>query len=292
MVLMAKCLPGISWDIITMTPEFFIAPFQYDFMIRALIVCILVGIMCPLLGAFVINRDMAFMGDAMGHSVLPGLVVSYAIGVSPFIGSLPMGIIVALAIGYIVKRTRISTDTSIGIVYSGLFAIGLIMLSLIGGTNVNLEDLLLGHILSTSTSDVYLTMFITVFLSLTLALFYKQMVFVGFDFQGAKVAGVPAARLDYLLLVLISISIVMSLQVVGVILVVGMLITPAAAASLVAKRFPRVIVLGILFGIISSLTGLYMSYHFNLPSGPSIAIVSSTIFGISVITNWLSKRQA
>ena len=116
------------------------------------------------------------------------------------------------------------------------------------------------------------------------------MVFVGFDFQGAKVAGVPAARLDYLLLVLITIAVVMSLQVVGVILVVGMLITPAAAASLVAKRFPRVIILGILFGIISSLTGLYMSYHFNLPSGPSIAIVSSTIFGISVIINWLSKR--
>ena len=273
-----------------MTPEFFIAPFQYAFMIRALIVCILVGIMCPLLGAFVINREMSFMGDALGHAILPGLVVSYAFGLSPFIGALPTGIIVALAIGYIVKRTRISTDTSIGIVYSALFAIGLILLSLIGGTNVNLEDILLGHILSTSTSDVYLTMFITVFLSLTLALFYKQMVFVGFDFQGAKVAGVPAARLDYLLLILITIAVVMSLQVVGVILVVGMLITPAAAASLVAKRFPRVIVLGILFGIISSLTGLYMSYHFNLPSGPSIAIVSSTIFGISVIINWLSKR--
>ena len=184
-----------------MTPEFFIAPFQYAFMIRALIVCILVGIMCPLLGAFVINREMSFMGDALGHAILPGLVVSYAFGLSPFIGALPMGIIIALAIGYIVKRTRISTDTSIGIVYSALFAIGLILLSLIGGTNVNLEDILLGHILSTSTSDVYLTMFITVSLSLTLALFYKQMVFVGFDFQGAKVAGVPAARLDYLSLI-------------------------------------------------------------------------------------------
>lgn len=273
-----------------MIPEFLIEPFQYAFMIRALIVCILVGIMCPFLGAFVINREMSFLGDALGHSVLPGLVVAYTFGVSPFIGALPTGIFVALAIGYIVKKTRVSNDTSIGIVYSALFAIGLILLSVIGGTRVNLEDILLGQILSTSISDVYVTIFITLVLSLTLALFYKQMVFVGFDFQGAKVAGLPAARLDYLLLILITIAIVMSLQVVGIILVVGMLITPAAASSLIAKRFPAVIVIGILFGIISSLTGLYISYHFNLPSGPAIAIVSSTIFCICVVINWLSKK--
>ena len=253
-------------------------PLQYSFISRALIVCILVGITCPFLGAFVINREMAFMGDALAHAVLPGLVVAYAFGISPFIGALPTGIIVALTIGYIVKKSGVSNDTSIGIVFSGLFSLGLIILSLTGGTKLNVEDILLGQLLGTSITDVYITIGTTVVLSVVLIVFYRQLVFVGFDFQGAKVAGLPADKLDYLLLILITVVIVMSLQVVGIILVVGMLITPAAAPSLIVRRFPSVILLGIVFGVLSAVSGLYLSYYFNLPSGPSIAMVSSIIF--------------
>tara|TARA_B100001167_G_C16770977_1_gene307202 strand:+ start:1438 stop:2259 length:822 start_codon:yes stop_codon:yes gene_type:complete len=255
-------------------------PLQYSFISRALIVCILVGITCPFLGAFVINREMAFMGDALAHAVLPGLVVAYAFGISPFIGALPTGIIVALTIGYIVKKSGVSNDTSIGIVFSGLFSLGLIILSLTGGTKLNVEDILLGQLLGTSITDVYITIGTTVVLSVVLIVFYRQLVFVGFDFQGAKVAGLPADKLDYLLLILITVVIVMSLQVVGIILVVGMLITPAAASSLIVRRFPPVILLGIVFGVLSAVSGLYLSYYFNLPSGPSIAMVSSIIFAI------------
>ena len=255
-------------------------PLQYSFISRALIVCILVGITCPFLGAFVINREMAFMGDALAHAVLPGLVVAYAFGISPFIGALPTGIIVALTIGYIVKKSGVSNDTSIGIVFSGLFSLGLIILSLTGGTKLNVEDILLGQLLGTSITDVYITIGTTVVLSGVLIVFYRQLVFVGFDFQGAKVAGLPADKLDYLLLILITVVIVMSLQVVGIILVVGMLITPAAASSLIVRRFPPVILLGIVFGVLSAVSGLYLSYYFNLPSGPSIAMVSSIIFAI------------
>ena len=267
----------------------FLEPLQYSFMMRALIVCVLVGVMCPFLGAFVINREMAFMGDALAHSVLPGIVVAYAFGISPLIGAIPTGIIVALGIGYVVKKARVSTDTSIGILYSALFSLGLIILSLIGGTRVSVEDLLLGQVLSTSTTDVYVTIGITAVLAIMLSIFYRQLVFVGFDFQGATVAGLPAAKLDYLLLILITVGIVLSLQVVGVILVVGMLITPAAAASLIAKRFPQVIFGGIGFGIISAVSGLYISYYLNLPSGPSIAMVSAVIFGVCFIANWCLK---
>ena len=126
--------------------DLIIEPFQYKFMVRALIVCISIGVVCPFLGAHVITREMSFMGDALAHAVLPGMVVAYAVGLSPLIGAIPMGIIVALTIGYLVKKSNISNDTSIGILFTGLFALGLVLLSLLGGTRINVEDLSLIHI--------------------------------------------------------------------------------------------------------------------------------------------------
>jgi len=266
--------------------DFLLEPLQYSFIVRALIVSVLVGVICPFLGAFVINREMGFMGDALAHSVLPGMVIAYGAGVSPFLGAIPNAILVALGIGYIVKKTRVSNDTSIGIVFSALFSIGLITLALLDGTSVDVEDILLGQVLSTSVSDVYVTIALTGGLLIIMGLLYKPMVFVGFDFDGSTVAGIPSAKLDYLLLVLLSVVVVISLQVVGIVLVIGMLITPAAAAGMIAKRFPKVIILGIVFGVISAVTGLYISYYFNLPSGPAIALVSTGIFGLSLIKNW------
>lgn len=266
-------------------------PFQYKFMIRALIVCISIGVMCPFLGAHVINREMGFMGDALAHAVLPGMVVASAAGFTPLIGTVPMGIIVALAIGYIVKNANVSNDTSMGILFTGLFALGLVLLSVIGGTGINIEDVLLGQVMSTSNTDVYVTISLTVITLSLMILLYKQMVFIGFDFEGATVAGLPAAKIDYLLLVLLSVVIVVTLQVVGIILVVGMLITPAAAASLISKRFSRVISVGILFGVASAVVGLYLSYYFDLPSGPSIALVSTIIFSLSFLFMKVSNSR-
>ena len=148
---------------------------------------------------------------------------------------------------------------------------------------MSVEDILLGQVLNTSITDVFVTIALAIILLVVMIVLYKPMVFVGFDFEGATVAGIPSDKLDYLLLVLLSVVIVMSLQVVGVVLVIGMLITPAAAASMIAKRFPQIIILGIIFGVISAVVGLYISYYFNLPSGPSIALVSSAIFGLSLV---------
>jgi len=286
MARMGKCSLSINWGDIVMGLDFLLEPLQYSFIVRALIVSVLVGVICPFLGAFVINREMGFMGDALAHSVLPGMVIAYGAGVSPFLGAIPNAILVALGIGYIVKKTRVSNDTSIGIVFSALFSIGLITLALLDGTSVDVEDILLGQVLSTSVSDVYVTIALTGGLLIIMGLLYKPMVFVGFDFDGSTVAGIPSAKLDYLLLVLLSVVVVISLQVVGIVLVIGMLITPAAAAGMIAKRFPKVIILGIVFGVISAVTGLYISYYFNLPSGPAIALVSTGIFGLSLIKNW------
>ena len=260
-------------------------------MIRTLIVCISVGVMCPFLGAHVINREMGFMGDALAHAVLPGMVAAYAVGFTPLIGAVPMGIVVALSMGYIVKKSNLSNDTSIGILFTGLFALGLVLLSVLGGAGINIEDVLLGQVMSTSNTDVYVTICLTAVTLLLMILLYKQMVFIGFDFEGATVAGLPAAKIDYLLLVLLSVVIVVTLQVVGIILVVGMLITPAAAASLISKRFSSVIFVGILFGVISAVVGLYLSYYFDLPPGPSIALVSTIIFCLSFLFMKVSSSR-
>ena len=221
---------------------------------------------------------MGFMGDALAHSVMPGMVVSYIIGISPFFGAIPMGIVVALLIGFLVRKTKISNDTSIGIMFTGLFAIGLIMISLMGGLTVNLEDLLLGQVTSTSVSDLYTTLFLTTFVLAVMCLLYKQMIFTGFDYEGATVIGLKAGIIDYILLGLLSIVIVVTLQAVGIILVVGMLITPAAAARLITNRFWKLVIVGIIFGVISAIGGLYASYYLDLPSGPSIAMISTIIF--------------
>ena len=262
-------------------------PFQFSFMLRALIICVCVGTICPFLGAHVINRQMGFMGDALAHAVMPGIVASYLVGLSPFIGGIPMAISVALLVGYLVRTTDISNDTSIGILFTGLFALGLILISLAGGTQVNVEDLLLGQVTSTSQTDLYVTLVLTVSVLFLMCLLYKQMIFTGFDFDGATVAGINANFIDYLLLAILSVVIVVTLQAVGIILVVGMLITPAAAASLVTNRFWKLVVVGILFGIGSAIGGLYASYYFDLPSGPSIAMFSTTIFAIAFLQRQL-----
>ena len=268
-----------------MVYDFLIDPFQYTFMTKALIACVLIGIVCPLFGAHVINREMGFMTDALAHAVLPGMVAAYVVDLNPFFGAVPMGIIVALSIGYIVRKSNISNDTSIGILFSGLFALGITSISMLEPQNstLNIESILLGQIASISTNDLYVYGTLTVFTLVIMAFFHRQLIFIGFDFDGAKVAGLSSSKLDYLLLILLSLVIVITLQIVGVILVVGLLITPAASASLLVNHFSKVIILGILFGVVSSICGLYISYHLNLPSGPDIALISTSIFGLSFL---------
>ena len=156
----------------------FIEPFQYQFLIRALIVCVSVGVMCPLLGAHVINREMGFMGDALAHAVLPGMVAAYAVGLSPLVGAIPAGIVVSLAIGFMVRKSNISSDTSIGILFTGLFALGLVMITLMGGISVNVEDILLGQVMSTSNSEVYITICLTVITLCLMTMLYLSLIHI------------------------------------------------------------------------------------------------------------------
>ena len=253
-------------------------PFSYGFMVRAMAVSVLVGVMCPILGGFVVTRGLAFMGDALAHAVLPGVVIAFLVGVNPVVGAVPTGAAVAILIGYLSRRTGVSEDTSIGILYAGFFALGLVLLTTARGINVDLEDLLLGQVLSVSQVDVYVTEGLAGLVVTVLYLFYKELVFSSFDPVGAAVVGVPSVRMDYLLLVLLALVIVMALQAVGIVLVMAMLVTPAGTAYLLVRSFGSVIVLGALFGVLAAVVGLYLSFYFNLPSGPAMTLVATGVF--------------
>ena len=266
--------------------EVLIEPFKYDFMIRSLIMAFISGIMLPLLGSFVINKNMGFMADAMAHATMPIIAVGVFLGFSISALGAPAAILVALFLGFIIKNTNIGEDTSIGIIFSSFFALGFILIAVLD-VSINLEDLLFGQILAVSNFDVIIIFILFIIVTTIFTVFYKQLLFYSFDPVGAQIRGLNTSFLNYLFLIMLSLAIIGSLQTVGIILVLSMLIIPAASAKLVTKSFNRSILIGVIFGVIASVSGLLLSYYFNLPSGPSMSLVATGIFILSFIVSKL-----
>jgi len=287
-----KCLKTIS-KIITellMIIEYILEPFKYDFMIRSIITAASSGIMLSALGPFTINRNMGFMADAMAHATLPIIAVGVFLGFSISELGVPASIIIAFFLGYIVKNINIGEDTAIGIIFSSFFALGFVLISVLDVT-INLEDLLFGQILAVSTFDTYIVGSLLFIVLSVLIIFFKQLLFFSFDPIGAEVNGLNTTFLNYLFLIVLSVAIVGSLQTVGIILVLSMLIIPAAAAKLVTKTFVKSIRISIVFGVTASVMGLYLSYFFNLPSGPTMSLVATGIFILAYISNRLINKN-
>ena len=287
-----KCLKTIS-KIITellMIIEYILEPFKYDFMIRSIITAASSGIMLSALGPFTINRNMGFMADAMAHATLPIIAVGVFLGFSISELGVPASIIIAFFLGYIVKNINIGEDTAIGIIFSSFFALGFVLISVLDVT-INLEDLLFGQILAVSTFDTYIVGSLLFIVLSVLIIFFKQLLFFSFDPIGAEVNGLNTTFLNYLFLIVLSVAIVGSLQTVGIILVLSMLIIPAAAAKLVTKTFVNSIKISIVFGVTASVAGLYLSYFFNLPSGPTMSLVATGIFILAYISNRLINKN-
>ena len=257
--------------------EYLIEPFKYEFMLRSLVTAIISGMMLPMLGSFTINRNMGFMADAMAHATMPIIAVGVFFGFSISALGVPAAIFVALFLGFVIKNTNIGEDTSIGIIFSSFFALGFVLISLLN-VSINLEDLLFGQILAVSYFDMYAIFALFVVLLIIFLAFYKQMLFYSFDPIGAQIRGLNTSFLNYLFLIMLSLAIIGSLQTVGIILVLSMLIIPAASAKLLARTFNHTTIIGIIFGVISSVSGLLLSYYFNLPSGPSMALIATIIF--------------
>ena len=287
-----KCLKTIS-KIITellMIIEYILEPFKYDFMIRSIITAASSGIMLSALGPFTINRNMGFMADAMAHATLPIIAVGVFLGFSISELGVPASIIIAFFLGYIVKNINIGEDTAIGIIFSSFFALGFVLISVLDVT-INLEDLLFGQILAVSTFDTYIVGSLLFVVLSVLIIFFKQLLFFSFDPIGAEVNGLNTTFLNYLFLIVLSVAIVGSLQTVGIILVLSMLIIPAAAAKLVTKTFVNSIRISIVFGVTASVAGLYLSYFFNLPSGPTMSLVATGIFILAYISSRLINKN-
>jgi len=257
-------------------------PLQYDFIV----------VVCSILGVYIVLRGMAFLGDAMAHTILPGVVVAFLLGWPLAVGALIMGMLTALGIGALTERTALKEDTAIGVIFAGLFALGVAMLSLRGNYSIDLAHFLFGNLLGVSSADLILTATLGSAVLLFIFLFYKEFLVLSFDPLLAETLRLPTRFLNYLLLILIAVTIVVALQVVGVALMLAILVTPAATASFLTRRLPSMMAVSAVIGVFSGVVGVYASYYLNIASGPAVVLVATLIFLIVLAATAIRRRSA
>lgn len=259
-------------------------PLSFAFMQRALLVAVAVGMLCAVVGSYLLVQSLALLGDAISHSLLPGLAIAYMLGLNLFVGAFVAGLLSALLIQWIRSASPLKPDAAMGIVFSAFFALGILLITLIQRrARIDLNHFLFGNLLGVNAVDVLTVVGITLLVLGLVALFFKELTFYSFDPFGAKAAGLPTERLGWGLMVLTSLTLVASMKAVGVLLVLAMLITPAATAYLVVPRLHQVMLLGSLFGVSASLLGMYASYYLNVASGPAIVLVASAWFSLAFL---------
>jgi len=271
-----------------------LAPLQYEFMIRGMIAAVLVGIVCAVVGTYVVLRGMAFFGDALAHTILPGIAVGYLITGGArdtlFWWALGTAIVAALGIGAISKQAEIKEDTAIGIIFAGMFALGIALISTVRSYAVDLSHFLFGDVLGVSAHSLWLIVIFGAIVLLTIAAFYKEFLTLSFDPILAATLRLPVNLLNNLLLGLIAVTVAVSLQTVGVALMVAMLVTPAATASLLTKRLPTMMALAAFFAALSGVIGLYLSYYLSIASGAAIVLTATLFFLLAFL--WKRIKRA
>jgi manganese/iron transport system permease protein len=255
-----------------------IDPLSYVFMQRALLAGILVGVLCSVIGCYVVLRSMAFLGDALAHAILPGVAIAYLLGGNLMLGALVAAVVVALGIGQISKRGAIREDSAIGILFTAALALGVALISTIRTYAVDLSHILFGDILGISTTDLLLTAGTAIAVLVAVALLYKPFLVISFDPILAATLRWPVELIRNALLLLLALTVVISMQTVGVGLVAAMLVTPPATAYLLTRRLPAMMGLSALFGGLSAILGLYISFYANIVSGPAIVLTATGFF--------------
>ena len=258
--------------------DFILTPLAYEFMVRGLLASLMVGILCAVVGCYVVLRSMAFMGDAMAHAILPGVAVAYLLKGDLLIGALVAAIVVALGIGFLSRQGTLKEDTAIGILFAGALSLGVALISTIKTYALDLTHILFGNVLGVSVSDLWLTALLGVIVVATIVLLYKEFLVISFDPVLAATMRLPAELLRNLMLILLALTIVVSLQTVGVGLVAAMLVTPGATAFLLTRRLPTMMVIAALIGAFSSIAGLYVSFYVNVASGAAVVLIATAIF--------------
>jgi manganese/iron transport system permease protein len=260
-------------------------PLAYDFVLRALGEVVVMGATCGAVGAYVIVRRLAFIGDAISHAVFPGIVIAYLVGASIILGAMVAGLVTALAIAIVARAGRIREDTAIGIFFAAAFALGVVLISTRRTFQGDLTAFLIGNLQGVSAGDILVSAAVGVGVLVCLAALHKELLLVSFDRTMAQALGYPVFALDALLLVLLTVTIVVSIQAVGIILVLAMLVTPAATARLLVDRFVPMIVLGALIGAGVGVVGYYISFHAATASGATIVLVATALFLIAFVAS-------
>jgi len=255
-----------------------VAPLAYGFMQRGMLAAVLVGVLCAIIGCYVVLRSMAFLGDALAHAVLPGVAIAYLMGANLLMGALAAAVVVALLISLFSRQGTIKEDTAIGIVFAAALALGVALISSVRTYAVDLTHIMFGNVLGVSPTDVWLIAGIGAAVLLTVLAFYRQFLVIAFDPVLAATQRLPVERLRMLLLLLIALTIVVSLQTVGVGLVAAMLVTPGATAYLLTRRLPTMMMVAALIGAVASISGLYLSYYVNIASGAAVVLVATALF--------------
>lgn len=257
--------------------QWFVAPLQYDFMIKALMMSAVVGLVCAVLSCYMILKGWSLMGDAVSHSVLPGVVIAYVLGLPFTVGAFVFGFLSVLSIGFIKRQTRLKEDAVMGIVFTGLFALGLVMISRTPST-VDLTHILFGNVLGIPNSDIIQTLIIAAVTLVGILILRKDLLLFCFDENQARAIGLNTTFLYYALLSLLALTIVAALQTVGIILVIAMLITPGAVGYMLTDRFNRMMVIACVTSVLSSLAGAYLSYHLDASTGGCIIVLQALVF--------------
>ncbi len=263
-----------------------LTPLSYPFMVRGLLAALIVGVVCAVLGTYIVLRGMALFGDALAHAILPGVVGGYLIGGGNSlwlsVGGLAAGIFTALGIG-LINKGNIKEDTATGVMFAGMFSLGIALLSTVHSYTVDLTHFLFGNVLGVSNNDLWLSAIFGSLVIFTIIAFYKELLVLSFDPILAQTLRLPINFLNNLLLLLISVTIVLSLQTVGLALMSAMLVTPAATASILTRRLPIMMVLAATIGAISAVIGLYLSFYINIASGPAIVLTCTFFFMVAFI---------
>jgi manganese/iron transport system permease protein len=271
------------------------SPLQYAFMGRGMLAALMVGVVCAIVGTYIVLRGMAFFGDALAHAILPGIAVGYLVGGGAkeplFWWGLLAAVVSSIGIGTISKGAKIREDTAIGVVFAGMFALGIALISTARNYSVDLAHFLFGDVLGVSNGDLVRIAIFGMLILAAVVLFYKEFLVLSFDPLLAATLRLPARSLEYLLLILIALAIVVSLQTVGVALMVAMLVTPAATAFLVTRRLPVMMALAAVLACIAGVVGLYLSYYAGVASGAAIVLTSTALFALVWAGKSFQRRQ-
>jgi manganese/iron transport system permease protein len=268
--------------------QWLVEPISYAFMQRSMLASLMVGILCAVIGCYVVLRGMAFLGDALAHAILPGVAIAYLLHGSLLLGGLIAAVIVALGIGFFSRQGELKEDTTIGILFAAALALGVALISTIRTYATDLTHILFGNILGVSTGDLWLTAGLGGIVLVAILLLYKEFLVISFDPVLAATLRLPAERLRNLLLILLALTVVVSLKTVGVGLVTAMLVTPGATAYLLTRRLPAMMAVAAVIGAFSGLAGMYLSFYANIASGAAIVLSASGIF---VLVFFLAPRR-